>query len=124
MAALPKQLRTHLWASTWLAETTPTLATDRTCLLMAGPERFAVVMATVVDVSFMPSSLPERKRILSQTLPNDPATEQTNKKKPKQIPARREQRNASFFLNAIKEAIPAALSRGLKGRAPRRICIS
>lgn len=48
----------HLWMF-WLNETTPTLATDRTCLLMAWLEVFAVAMVMVSEVSFMPSSLPE-----------------------------------------------------------------
>lgn len=44
----------------WLDETTPTLATDRTCLPMAWLDVFAVAMVMVAEVSFMPRSLPER----------------------------------------------------------------
>lgn len=44
----------------WPDETTPTLATDRTCLLMAWLEVFAVAMVTVAEVSFMPRSLPAK----------------------------------------------------------------
>lgn len=50
----------YLWKLFWLEETTPTLATDRTCLLMAWLEAFAVAMVMVPEVSFMPKSLPER----------------------------------------------------------------
>lgn len=50
----------HLWMLSWLDETTPTLATDRTCLLMVCLDVFAVAMVTVAEVSFMPRSLPER----------------------------------------------------------------
>lgn len=46
----------------WLHGTTPTLAMASTCFLIAWLEVFAVAMATVMEVSFMPRSLPEEMR--------------------------------------------------------------
>lgn len=56
----------HLLTLFLLDDTTPTLATDRTCLPMAWLEALAVATVMVAEVSFMPWSFPEEMQDAKQ----------------------------------------------------------